>query len=126
MNFLVTHVSGRVSWTLPAQSLQPAPTILTSSAFHTFKHSIYKYKCLPMVHLCISWNSMARFPVSCSKTILAFCIFVSSITQSTVDVNFLVDFAAKFSLNSTLFITDLNSGNVSKVLHNQCIGCELQ
>ena len=79
-----------------------------------------------MVHLCISWNSMARFPVSCSKTILAFCIFVSSITQSTVDVNFLVDFAAKFSLNSTLFITDLNSGNVSKVLHNQCIGCELQ
>ena len=59
---------------------------------------------------------MAEFPFCCSKTILAFYIFASSITQSTVNVHFLVDFAAKFSLNSTVFIADLNSGKIVEVV----------
>ena len=54
---------------------------------------------------------MAQIPSSCSKAIIAFYILAaSSITQSTVNVHFFVDFARKFSLNSIVVIADLNSG----------------
>ena len=104
MNFLVTHHSGRVSRALAALSLLPAQTVLFLP-LSAFQKKLLHLRCLPLVYHCLS---MAQF--SCSKTILAVYIFASSITQSTVNVHFLVDFAVKFSLNSTLFIADLDSG----------------
>ena len=63
--------------------------------------------------------------LSSSMTIIAFYILAtSSITQSTVNVHFFVDFARKFSLNSLVVIADLNSGKIIKIIPpDNCQAC---
>ena len=60
---------------------------------------------------------MAQIPSSGSKAIISFYIVATiSITQSTVNVHFFVDFARKFSLNSIVVIADLNSGKIIMII----------